>query len=70
MAIHTYDEYWNQGHAVAAFPRPSIDKAIEMKNWCQESFGEPGDRWIDHIDSGGVLFNDKQDLLLFMLRWQ
>ncbi len=45
MFIHTYDEYWNQGYAVAAFPTPSIDLIVEMKTWCQKSYGEPGERW-------------------------
>jgi len=69
MFIHTYDEYWNQGHAVAAFSIPSIDQIREMKSWCREIYGEPGDRWQDQIIHGEVLFDDRQDLALFVLRW-
>lgn len=69
MYIHTYDEYWNEGHAVAAFPTPKIEQIHEMKAWCRESYGEPGERWLDQIIHGEVLFADRQDLTLFVLRW-
>jgi hypothetical protein len=69
MFIHTYDEYWNQGHAVAAFSTPTIDQICKMKTWCRASYGEPGDRWLDQIIHGEVLFTDKRDLTLFVLRW-
>jgi hypothetical protein len=69
MFIHTYDEYWNQGHAVAAFPTPSIDQIYEIKSWCRKSYGEPGERWQDQIIHGEVLFSDRKDLVLFVLRW-
>ncbi len=69
MFIHTYDEYWNQGHAVAAFSTPSIDQISEMKEWCRDSYGDPGERWQDQIIHGEVLFADRKDLVLFVLRW-
>jgi hypothetical protein len=70
MIIHTYDEYWNEGYAVAAFPQPHhVHKVIELRGWCIEAYGEPGHRWKDNIQFGEVLFQDKQDLALFLLRW-
>lgn len=70
MKIHTYDEYWNQGWAVAAFPRLyPMDKVVEMKEWCRSIYGEPGLRWKDQIEYGEVLFYNYKDLTLFLLKW-
>lgn len=66
MIIHTYDEYWNEGWAVAAFPTPhTVDEIVDMKQWCRGLFGPAGERWKDNIIYGEVLFEDKKDLTLF-----
>ena len=70
MNIHTYDEYWNEGWAVAAFPQPHrVDEIVAMKQWCNDTFGPPGDRWKDCIIYGEICFEDKKDLMLFLLRY-
>ena len=69
MIIHTYDEYWNQGHSVVAF-FASLPEKAEMKEWCNTVYGPQGDRWKDSIEFGEVLFSDKKDLTLFLLKWQ
>lgn len=69
MFIHTYDEYWNEGWAVAAFKTLPIDKITEIKEWCNKEYGVPGERWKDGIAFGEICFEDKKDLTLFVLRW-
>lgn len=69
MFIHTYDEYWNQGHSVASFSCTTAQKA-DIREWCHTVYGLQSDRWIDCIKFGEVLFSDKKDLTLFLLRWQ
>jgi len=75
MFIHTYDEYWDQGHAVAAFST-SKDAVAEIRKWCYNVYGPPGYnhltaqiRWKDYIDHGEVLFDKREDLSLFLLKW-
>jgi len=70
MFIHTYHEYWNQGWIVAAFARINdVNKFLEMRQWCYDTYGKPGDRWKDGIAYGEVLFNAEKDLTLFLLKW-
>ena len=70
MFIETYDEYWNQGWAVAAFPTPhKVDQVVAMKQWCNDTFGPPGERWKDSIVYGEVCFEDRKDLMLFVLKY-
>lgn len=70
MIIHVYQEYWNQGMTVAAFPTPHlVNRVVEMQDWCRTVYGEPGRRWKDHIQYGEVLFDNPQDVELFLLRW-
>lgn len=69
MFIETYDEYWGEGYAVAAFPIQTNEKINEIKEWCRATFGEPGDHWEDDIHWGEVRFDDKKDLMMFVLRW-
>lgn len=70
MIIHVYDEYWNQGWSVAAFPRHrTVDELVEMTNWCYNAYGEPGDRWKNQLAYGEILFSGPEDLTLFLLRW-
>lgn len=68
MFIHTYEEYQNQGWAVAAFSA-NIDTLKEIRQWCYSTYGPPGERWEDAIRWGEVYFSDKKDLLLFSLKW-
>lgn len=69
MFIDTYDEYWNEGWAVAVFPSPDLDEVVALKKWCNEMFGTPGERWKDSIVYGEVCFEDRKDLMLFVMRW-
>jgi len=69
MFIHTYDEEGflaDEGWTVAAF---STGLTEEIKEWCYDTYGEPGVRWCDRISWGEVRFSDKKDLTLFLLRW-
>lgn len=75
MFIHTYQSSCltprQDGFNVAAFPTPSDDARREISVWCYQMFGEPGigDRWIDCIRYGEILFSNKSDLTLFILKW-
>lgn len=71
MIIHTYDEnYLNEGWAVVAFNQPHrVDEVVAIKQWCYDTFGLPGERWRDSIAYGEVRFEDKKDLMLFVMRW-
>lgn len=83
MFIHAYevpvdvlnfdDEVWY----VAAFNQPhKVDEVLAMTKWCHQTFGESGHnhltcqtRWKDEIVYGEVYFKNKDDLLMFVLRW-
>ena len=48
----------------------------EIIDWCHATYGAPGflldgkqTRWADDIWYGEVYFRDKEDLVLFVLRW-
>ena len=75
MFIHTYCEYWNRGYVVAAFSASEALK-LEIKKWCWQTYGSPGHqhltaetRWLDNVKDGEVLFNNQEDLTLFVLKW-
>ncbi len=45
-----------------------LEKEDQARKWCQENFGkENTDRWGLYID--GFNFKNKDDYLLFILRW-
>lgn len=70
MFIHTYNELYlkDKGWSVAAF-KAGIDTLAEIKQWCYITYGPPGDKWLDDICWGEIRFEDKKDLVLFVLRW-
>lgn len=67
MFIHTYSEYWEKGHFVAAFSNSK--QTTDIKEWCYATYGRPGVRWIDNISHGQVAFSLEKDLVWFVLRW-
>lgn len=75
MFIYTYKSFRvplrSGGFDVAAFPTPNDDTRHEISAWCYQMFGDPGigERWIDGIRYGEILFSDTADLALFILRW-
>lgn len=75
MFIYTYKSFRvplrPSGFDVAAFPTPDDDQRREISAWCYQMFGEPGagERWVDGIRYGEILFSNKSDLTLFILKW-
>lgn len=41
----------------------------DIQQWCYDTYGNPGERWIDNIHFGQILFDDEKDLSWFLLRW-
>ena len=84
MFIHTYVMYrpYNE-HAmpwhVAELNRNELKDGVlySIRKWCYQTYGDPGFkhntheiRWKDSIHKGEILFNRKEDLEWFLLRWQ
>lgn len=71
MFIHTYDELGleNEGWTVAAFHQMPLSEIVTVTKWCYDTYGIPGERWKDDIVYGEVRFDDKKDLMLFVMRF-
>jgi hypothetical protein len=52
-----------------AYYSPMGEEVFDVYNWCRQQFGPAGclHRWTN--DGGWVRFRDKDDMLLFLLRW-
>jgi len=81
MFIHTYTEKidWRYPEVsdwqVAAFQTPRQNRS-EITSWCYKTFGPPGldhlthqIRWKDSIQWGEVYFSNREDLMMFVMRW-
>jgi hypothetical protein len=83
MYIHSYEvpvdrkNYDDEVWYVAAFEKSyTHDDLVALRTWCYQTFGETGynrltcqTRWRDEIIYGEVYFKNKDDLLMFVLRW-
>ena len=75
MKFHVYQEFWNDQYHVAAFNawgsalRSEQQLRLDMRAWCQQTFGKDDTRWKDDITFGEVRFKDEMDLALFLLKW-
>ena len=79
MQIHHYpipDHVEGRQRYMAAFRRQDPKKIKEIRQWCYNTYGDPGHqvntaeiRWIDDVGAGEVVFRREEDLLLFVLKW-
>jgi hypothetical protein len=75
MKIATKETHHN--YFLAKFVAPY--SGGEMYSWCRDNFGLPSQyrsdfriddaRWWNGIAIGEILFRDKRDLMMFLLRW-
>ena len=80
MYIHTYEtdkDFLTDKPCkyVAAFESKRENRA-EITQWCYKVFGPAGfrhltneTRWKDSIQWGEIYFSNKDDLMMFVLRW-
>lgn len=72
MNIHVYEEGWqgtgiSEVWQVAAFSR--LRHCGEIRDWCCDTFGMPGEHWRDDLVWGEVRFRNPEELDLFLLKW-
>lgn len=64
MDVYSYEH--NNWKYVAFLDEGNI---VEVEEWCYNTYGEPGIRWVNDIKWGVVRFYYKKDITLFMLKW-
>jgi len=70
MYLHTYEEITGSGWTVVAFETPTkVSTVVEIKEWCKTVYGDPGTTWKDSVEYGEVRFKNKEDILMFKLKW-
>lgn len=69
MDIYTYEEMWGFKYSVAHF-KANLETSEKIKQWCLETYGEPGIKWNYHEKYSMLRFLSKEDLLFFLLMWK
>lgn len=74
----TLDEYSEWVVRFNSWSRPNDPQLQELRSWCQQSFGRPGEWdhmnqlppvWRDRIKWGEITFREQKDAAWLLLRW-